>query len=119
MRSTKFSPIGSNVFHIYMDKTANDRFKGVVTNNLSKDAVEFTSLSKMILLIDSLMDAQEMCTPEYIRSIAEYPSFELEVLFRQNYSWQGKLRFPAERTEVTFRSVLELMEILETSISDM
>ena len=42
------------------------------------------------------------------------PTFELEILFRQNYSWQGRLRLPKIGKEAVFRSVLELLLIIET-----
>ena len=41
-------------------------------------------------------------------------ALELEILFRQNYSWQGRLRLPKIGKEAVFRSVLELLLIIET-----
>lgn len=39
--------------------------------------------------------------------------FEIQVLFRQNFSWQGRLRCLRDDTEAPFRSVLELLIQLE------
>ena len=43
--------------------------------------------------------------------------FEIEILFRQNYSWQGKLRYLRTGQEAVFRSVLELLIQLETALA--
>ena len=41
-------------------------------------------------------------------------NLELEILFRQNHSWQGKLRRPDTKQEYTFCSVLEMVLLIET-----
>ena len=43
--------------------------------------------------------------------------YEIEIIFRQNYSWQGKLRCVKDNTEAVFRSVLELLIQLETALA--
>ena len=45
-----------------------------------------------------------------------YPDVELEILFRQNYSWQGRFRRPGDPGVTTFHSVLELLILLETAL---
>ena len=49
--------------------------------------------------------------------MAERRTFELEILFRQNYSWQGRLRWPKGQREASFRSVLELLILMETVLA--
>ena len=43
-------------------------------------------------------------------------SFELDILFRQNYSWQGRLKWPEAGKEAVFHSVLELIFLLESAV---
>ena len=43
-------------------------------------------------------------------------TFYLRVLFRQNASWQGTVRWAETKQEVPFRSVLELLLMMDSTI---
>ena len=47
----------------------------------------------------------------------EVATFSLAVLFRQNTSWQGSLAWLEGKREETFRSVLELLYLIDSAIS--
>ena len=53
------------------------------------------------------------CKPD----AAETADFEIEIFFRQNYSWQGKLHCLRTGHEAVFRSVLELLIQLEAALA--
>lgn len=42
--------------------------------------------------------------------------FEIRVLFRQNASWQGSLLWRERKLEGHFRSVLELMRLMDSAL---
>ena len=115
MRGGRMSPIGANIFGIYIDESADGNVRGRISGCGGAQERSFTSLTKMILLVDDLLD-QRPVTEQPV-SKAEQPDFELEILFRQNYSWQGRLRWPAGGKEATFRSVLELIFTMETVLA--
>ena len=46
-------------------------------------------------------------------------TFELQVLFRQHSSWQGILVWKERKAEQSFRSVLELVILLDSALRDM
>ena len=112
MRESRMSPIGANTFGIYIDKAVDGEIRGRITGCSAPPGSSFTSLTKMILLVDDLLDQDRQAGQP--ASAAEQPDFELEILFRQNYSWQGRLRWPSGGKEATFHSVLELIFIMET-----
>lgn len=113
MRESRMSPIGANTFGIYIDKVADGEVSGRIAGGGAPADSRFTSLTKMILLVDELLDREQ----EKITLDTGQPDFELEILFRQNYSWQGRLRWLAGGKEATFRSVLELIVVLETTLA--
>lgn len=45
-------------------------------------------------------------------------SFLLQVQFRQNASWQGRIIWMEEKKTVTFRSLLELLVLLEEALGE-
>ena len=112
MRESRMSPIGANAYGIYIDKVTGGEVRGRIAGPGAPADSAFTSLSKMILLLDEYLSAEFQEKPAAVP--ARKADFELEILFRQNYSWQGRLRWPSGGKEATFRSVLELIFILET-----
>lgn len=46
-------------------------------------------------------------------------TFELKVLFRQHSSWQGIIVWKDRKTEQSFRSVLELVFLLDSALRDL
>ena len=115
VRESRMSPIGTNTFGIYVDKVTDGEIQGRITGGGAPPGSRFTHLTTMILLVDELLDQGR--GEEKMTFLKEQPDFELEVLFRQNYSWQGRLRWPTGGKEATFRSVLELIFVLETTLA--
>ena len=113
MRECRMTPIGANVFGIYLEPCEDGQVKGCISGGCIRKPIPFTSLSRMILLLDEQMDISNRGSPGVTAQSPSAPSFEIEILFRQNYSWQGKVRWPAGRKEAAFRSVLELITIIE------
>ena len=44
-------------------------------------------------------------------------TFSLRIMFRQNSSWQGSLSWVEEKLEQSFRSVLELLMLIDNAIA--
>lgn len=114
MNATRFVPSGSNTFLIRIDDTSNGDIKGVVDGAALKSPLEFTSFMNLVFRLEDLLDQYEtfsLTEGLNVHKVAENfePDIELEVLFRQNHSWQGKIRLLDQKKEATFRSVLELL----------
>lgn len=114
MRETRILPIGTNTFRIYIDRRDGEIIQGRLTGGGSNAVVEFTSISRMIILLDGLLDLEERSSDLSPPELPGTPTYELEILFRQNSSWQGRLKLLKEGKEAAFRSVLELIFLLET-----
>jgi hypothetical protein len=41
-------------------------------------------------------------------------TFELEILFRQNASWQGNVIYAEQNLSSSFRSLLELLSLIDS-----
>lgn len=87
-----------------------------------KEALQ--SLSQMILLLNSLMDLENCpnhplpfisCEEEERDSIAV---FRIQILFREHYTWQGRLVWQNENQEVVFHSAIELMQLLDEILAE-
>lgn len=54
--------------------------------------------------------------PELYEKSGSVATFAIKVLFRQNASWQGSVHWLEGRTEQSFRSVLELLFLMDSAL---
>ena len=115
-----------------------NRKNGVLSGRLffpGKRPGKFSCLSQCLLRIDSLLNEdgqpqsftetrsfREPQLPEYLPTPdsdllqGNLATFHLQVLYRRNSSWQGKLVWMEQDELQSFRSVLELMTLIESSV---
>ena len=55
---------------------------------------------------------------ELLKHKGDKATFIVQVMYRQNSSWQGKLVWADENKTVYFRSVLELIKLMDSVIGD-
>lgn len=116
-----------------------DSYKdGVLKGRLyspSRDMETFESLSQFLIKMETLLDA--LHAPESFTKVRSFsaagrsgemshdPSpvqkgalatFELQIIFRQHTSWQGVIRWLGENAEHSFRSVLELILLMDSAL---
>jgi hypothetical protein len=108
---------------------------GVIKNPYFKDGAGFDSTMQMLKLIDELQDSlnfpQKSMMP---RSFAEagnrsreasaaaaggkpVASFSVNILFRQNASWQGSILWLESALQSEFRSALEMLLLMDSVLS--
>ena len=95
----------------------------------------FSSLTQLLVQIEAILDEQRLpqsyTTPRTFSAILEQreagPSpaaspkgicatFVLKILFRQHASWQGSVVWKERQQEESFRSVLELIHLLDSAL---
>ena len=101
------------------------------------EAEAFSCLCQCLLRIDSLLNEdgrlqsfteprtfRELRLPHYLPTPdAGLPqgalaTFHLQILYRRNSSWQGKLVWMEQDQVQSFRSVLELMTLIESGVQE-
>ena len=111
--------------------------KGRLYNLFSETPIVFNSTMEFLVQMDALMNEMELPQPflemrsfpcpkpteVLARAAKETPgsvcTFIIRVMFRQNASWQGRLTWTNEKREESFRSVLELLFLIDnTAYSD-
>ena len=103
--------------------------------NASAEPQTFESLTqfliKMETMLDELQSPQSYTASRSFGSTQELPettpptaqakrgrkaTFELQVIFRQHSSWQGTVNWLEQRMEQSFRSVLELVLLMDSAL---
>lgn len=132
MTSKPFVPyeMKTSIIHVlsYEDK----RLEGYLESAFFKGRRYFSNLTQMIFLVEELLDA--MIYPSRVTSLCSFTtgttrrtaqeneekpiaSFRLSVLFRQNASWQGNIQWMEDKKVIPFRSVLELIQLIDTGLA--
>ena len=97
----------------------------------------FKSLSQFLIKMDSMLDDVQMpqsytakrtfptitepleyTAPHHPMGRGAKATFELQVIFRQHTSWQGIVTWLEGRVEQSFRSVLELVVLMDSALRD-
>ena len=84
----------------------------------------FQSLPQLLLLLEELLERQEglvhsqALEPPDPEAAGRIATLRIQVLFREHYSWQGRIVWEEKRKEAVFRSVLELIRILDEILAE-
>lgn len=114
----------------YTDGVLQGRFYG-----FDRKVQHFSSLSQFLILMEELLEQTNTPQSDTTRRSfsallrpdpSDHPrgsirpgaraTFELQVLFRQHSSWQGTVRWRDQHREQSFRSVLELILLLDSAL---
>ena len=82
------------------------------------------SLSQLVLLLNSLLDL-EGCPGSPLPFVSPVDKetdskavFRIQILFREHYTWQGRLIWQDENREAVFRSGIELLQLLDEILAE-
>lgn len=118
---------------ICVDSYEDDVLKGRFCD-ISQQVQQFSSWSQFLLKMEQMLD--EMQLPQSYTTLRRYriplqglpegwnakavrggqATFELTVIFRQHTSWQGILFWREGKMEHSFRSVLELVALMDSAL---
>ncbi len=95
----------------------------------------FESLTQMLVKMDAILEENQIpqsyttartfssvLMPEESPAVASatrkgaLATFEIQILFRQNSSWQGMVVWKEKKMEQSFRSVLEMILLLDSAL---
>ena len=131
---SRFVPTSKSTYILTIADYKKKRLSGVIYCPLLEKTYAFDNLMQFLLLMESLMDEasfpqrgvehrafQVAASTPVVRSLSEKPAtrlatFTINVLFRQNASWQGSIIWNEQNLESHFRSVLELITLLDDAL---
>ena len=102
--------------------------KGIMDGYLQHPRLDrkekIVSLSQLVLLLNSLVDLEHcinrplpLVYPE-CSSAGSIAVFSIQILFREHYTWQGRLIWKDEKQEYVFHSALELIQLLDELLDE-
>lgn len=122
---------------VCIDSYTNGEMKGRFYNPHREEGEHFQSLTQLLIKMEQMLN--EMDFPQSFtaaRTFAAFPeqvwerpsqdeppegllaTFAVRVLFRQNASWQGSVTWLDRGRDQTFRSVLELIFLMDSALNE-
>ena len=137
----KFIPreMKTTIIKVYSYKNKN--IQGITSNPFFEQDMVFENMMQLITMVERISDSlvypqkamqlrqfsgnnqndlKEMFTFQTssdFSNMKPIATFELEIIFRQNASWQGSVTWLEGRKEQSFRSVLELILLMDSALS--
>lgn len=118
MKEVRSVPQGRGLIALYLDKEERTGICGLLRVESIGVNFRFSSLSSMAVLVEQMLDLPEEAMPGGGPAPSGNPDFEVDILFRQNYSWQGRFRRTGEGQWMSFHSALELLTFLESALTE-
>lgn len=131
-----FVPYKIRTSLIKITSYADKQLRGTLCNPYFEHEMRFDNAVQFLMLMEELLNSlgypQKAMEARCFRSAAPCPvceplpggadeavlaSFKLTVLFRQNASWQGQLIWLDRKCETQFRSVLELLMLIDNVLA--
>lgn len=117
----KFSPFPcrANDAVLLVQSYQGGKISGQLIHPRSRLPKQIQSIPELILLLDEIL-LQEDNPVSYhafesagFEQLPRIATLHIQVLFQEHHTWQGRIQWEEERKEAAFRSVLELIQILD------
>lgn len=120
---TKMIPCQSREALVTISSYQNGIVDGELRHPRLEGSVKLCSLTQLVLLLNSLLDLEP--TPGSPlplvagdQGTGRKETFRIQVLFREHYTWQGKLIWLEENREAVFRSAIELFQLMDEILAE-
>ena len=120
----KMLPCGSREAVVTVLSYRNGVMDGYLQHPRLDKKEKIESLSQMVLLLNSLIDLEScldsplpLVRPE-CRNIESKAVFCIQILFREHYTWQGRLIWQERRQEYVFHSAIELIQLVDEILAE-
>lgn len=126
----------AKMYVVCVDSYNDKILEGRIYNVLRDSSVPFKSAVDMLVKLEMLLDEAKLVQSYSIKRVfapnmasgslvqagsvedGKLATFSLKILFRQNASWQGSVLWCDENSEESFRSVLELLMLMDNALSE-
>lgn len=124
MEKYGFFPCRMNEAILLVTSYNNGQMHGWLTHSRSDSPIEIHSVPHLLFSIeDFLMREDRMISyhafePTGLDKLPGIATLRIRVLFRENYTWQGLLTWEDQQKEASFRSIWELIQILDEILAE-
>lgn len=89
-----------------------------------RQKVEIQNLAQLLLMLNDLLDLED-CPNSPLPFVSQEEMdreqmevFRIQILFREHYTWQGRLIWQNENQEAVFHSAIELIQLIDEILEE-
>ena len=119
MRNYTFFPCHANEVVLRVTSYYKGQLRGWLTNSRLNDPIDIQSVPHLLFSVDEfLIRENRMISHNGFESAAEkqdtcIATIRIRILFQEHHTWQGQLIWEDRQKETSFRSVWDLIQILD------
>lgn len=124
MENYVFFPCQTNEAILLVTSYHNGQMQGWLTHPRLDSPIEIQSVPQFLFSLDEFLLREDKnisyhaFDPNGLENLSGIATLRIRVLFQENHSWQGLLVWEDQRKEASFRSVWELIQLLDEILID-
>ncbi len=109
---------------LYVTAYQEGRLEGLLTHPRLDTPQKIDSVPQMLFLLDELLSREDLLLsypgsdPIGKHDLRPLATLRLQILFQEHHTWQGCIQWEEGGKSLPFRSVLELIQILDEILTD-
>ena len=123
MKRAKFFPGQMNEAILLVTSYQKGQLQGWLSHSRLDTPVEISSVPHLLFSIDEQLLNEDLLinynayNPTGLQDVPRIATLRIRILFQENHTWQGLLLWEDREKEASFRSVWELIQILDEILS--
>lgn len=119
-----FFPCRTNEAILLVTSYNNGQMQGWLTHSRLDSPIEIHSVPHLLFSIDEyLLQENRVISyrafePTGLDKLPHIATLRINILFRENFTWQGLLVWEEQQKEASFRSIWELIQILDEILAE-
>ena len=124
MKRNTFFPCQMNEAVLLVTSYENGQLRGWLSHPRMETPIEVLSVPHLLFSIDDhMLSEARMINPNAfqptgLENLQRQATLRIRILFQENHTWQGLLRWEERGKEASFRSIWELIQILDEVLSN-
>ena len=126
MKTKGFRPYPCKSYDAILRVTAyqEGRLEGFLIHPRMKTPQRIDSVPQLLFLLEELLSSEELllsfpgADPAGKGELQQIATLRLQILFREHHTWQGCVHWEEQSHSFPFRSVLELIHVLDEILTD-
>jgi len=124
MENYAFFPCRTNEVSLLVTSYHKGQMHAWLEHSCSERPIEIHSVPQLLFSLDEFLLREDKVNGYHafetngLRNISGIASLRIQILFQENHTWQGVLIWEDQRKEASFRSIWELIQMLDEILAD-
>lgn len=123
MKTRKLFPCQMNDAIFHVTHYENGMATGWLSHPRLEESLKIQSIPQLLFALDDILSCEDVPLEPRAFQQPDFPdtpfaTIRLQILFREHHTWQGYIIWEDQQMETSFRSVLELVQLLDEVLAE-